>query len=212
MRWSGGILLALLALTFTLAATRVRLRARYRLRRGRQWLCADLLLFWGLWRRRWRIPPRGTLGLSAPLPRRVARRITQGRPRPHQPQLGAGMAGIKYLRGRVRLRRLRLDLAVGTGDPAWTAVAVGALYALLGTGGSLLPAYFRLAGTFRPEIRVVPEYRRAGVRLAAECIAQTSLGHLIGATGVALWHLWRGGRKDGRQWSRTVMGRTRSRD
>lgn len=209
MRCSGGILLALFALSLILAASRVRVHARYGMRRGRQWLCADLWLFWGLWRRRWRIPPRGTLDWTASLPRRVARRTTPGR------TPGAGMAGIKYLRGRVWLRRLRLDLAVGTGDPARTAVAVGAVYALLGTGGALLPAYFRLTGTFRPEIRVVPEYRRAGLRLAGECIAQTTFGHLTAATGVALWQSWRlrsGGRRGGRQWSRTATARTRSRD
>jgi len=192
------VALGLVGLVGAAAATPAVLHLRYVLRDGRQAVRIELVLLFGLWRRRWRIPRRGTARLvgarGGGFAGRVQRATVPG-PAPRRPPAPRRRSpvwrGLDHLRGRVRLRRLRLRLVVGTGDPALSAVAVGGLHAVIGAAITLLPAYFRLPPGFRPEVAAAPDYRRSHLRVELECIADARLGHLTFAVLLALTQNWR---------------------
>ncbi len=193
------VALGLCAAIAAVAAMRAVLRLRYVLRSGRQVVRVDLVLF-GCWRRRWRVPAHGTARLAADFLGRVARTTVPGRSPARPPSAGRRSPvwrGLHHLRGRVRLSRLRLRIVVGSGDPALSAVLVGCAHAVIGAGTALLPAYFRLPGGFLPEVAALPDYRRLHLRVELDCIADTSLGHLILAVLLALQHNGRAGRGGG---------------
>jgi hypothetical protein len=161
-----------------LGAVRVRLRIHGALARGAEKLWVELLPPLGLGRRRWRLlPPRRSPGGS------------RGGPGGRRPLVGKA---FWLLRGQLRLERLALELELGTGDAARTALAVGSVYAVVGSGLALLPLYFQLRG-LRPAIRVVPQFGQAAVRLQFDCILAARLGHLMLAAARILWARWREG-------------------
>ena len=90
------------------------------------------------------------------------------------------------MRGRVRLLAMRLDIRLGTGDAALTAVAVGLTHALVGTGLALLSTYVR-TDRLEPAVRVQPDYAAERLQASGDCIAATRLGHLMVAVVLAWW-------------------------
>lgn len=169
-----------------------RARVQYELDGTRQAVWIELRLLFGLWHRRWRVPEvrgRAKLTRSGRFLRRAQHTLVPGRdptvPREHvgrSPTLRA----IDYLRGRARVLQLRLEVRLGTGDAALTAVAVGAIHALLATGLALLPAYFH-TDRLVPEVQVRPDYAAERLEARGDCILVTRFGHLMVAVALAWW-------------------------
>jgi len=187
-----GCALAIIALTATCALSRVRASLRYDLEGGDQALRIELRLLFGLWHRHWRVPEAGgRIPVSAPgrLGRAVQRQTVPGR-RPEDPRPGLGASpawrGLDQLRGRVRLETLAVGVELGVGDPALTALGVGAAHALLGAACAALPAYFRTE-RLRPAVVVRPNYGpQALLRARLDCLASTPLLHLALALAAAV--------------------------
>ncbi len=187
--WTAvGLVLAVAALSLSVA----RARVQYELDGARQAAWIELRLLFGLWHRHWRVPEEHG---RAPAPgpshfgHRAQRVMVPGRdPTDLRPSKGRSPAwrGVDYLRGRVRLSALHLDVRVGTGDAALTALAVGGAHALIGTALALLPSYFHLRG-LRPDVRVHPDHAETRLQARADCIAATRLGHLMVAVALAWW-------------------------
>lgn len=173
------------------AATPAVVHLRYTFRDGRHVARVELVLFFGLWRRHWRVPQGAPASGShgAPFTARVTRATVPGPAPRRRPGAGArppvGRA-LAYLRWRVALRRLRLHLALGVGDPALSAIGAGCTQLLAGTACALLPAYFHIPRDFRAVVRAEPDYRRVRLALRLRCIVATSFGHLIVAVLLAL--------------------------
>lgn len=194
VRTALWIAAALVALAVAAALSPVEARLRYAAQPQGQNLRVEVVLLFGLVHRVWRHPgppdPRHGHALGPAL-------------HDHQPGEGdrAGWTPARRaaaaLRHRVRVCALDLDLALGTGDPAETAITAGLAHAVVGTALAVLPAYVRTAG-LRSRVRVRPDYGPAALRLELACILRIPLGHLIVALAAALLSAWRGGRTRGR--------------
>ncbi len=103
-----------------------------------------------------------------------------------QAATGGSLARRAVLAARPwRVQRLRLRLAVGTGEAALTALCSGAawaaLTALVGAAGG------RVGFARPPEVDVAADFSRRGLAAEWECIAETRLGHIIIAGVLALY-------------------------
>ena len=76
-----------------------------------------------------------------------------------------------------KVELLHLEVLIGTGDPFWTALGTGALWALLGPLLTGLSCDNRLQT--RPEIRIQPDYGDTNVQVDLHCIFQFRLGQII---------------------------------
>lgn len=72
---------------------------------------------------------------------------------------------------------LHLEVLIGTGDPFWTAVGTGGVWALLGPLLTGLSCDNRLQT--RPKIRIQPDYGDPNVQVDLHCIFQFRLGQII---------------------------------
>jgi hypothetical protein len=72
---------------------------------------------------------------------------------------------------------LHLEVLIGTGDPFWTALGTGCLWAVLGPVLTGLSASNRLHT--HPEIHIHPDYGNAHVHVDLHCIFQFRLGQII---------------------------------
>ncbi len=76
------------------------------------------------------------------------------------------------------VHRLRVRVALGSGEAATTAIGVGLAYALINTGLAASPVPLRfLRG--KPDINIVPRYDRAGLDASVDCIVALTPGYII---------------------------------
>lgn len=195
----------------------VAVRAGYR----RQIARVQLIVLYGLWRARWRLPRTGPHtagwrdggGRAAPARGRISRQLQPDRRpgaarspvhhgsvarrlvpgyRPAQRRASGRSplgAAVRYLQGpprRVRVCRITLRARIGTGDPCSTALAAGAIHALLGAALGALGTLFHHAGR-PPRVAVEPVYARQALDGSGSCILSSRLGHLMVAMAVAWW-------------------------
>lgn len=85
---------------------------------------------------------------------------------------------IMYLLGRVHLRDFRWETEVGTGDPSLTGFSTGLAW---GLKGSLLTFVYRLLapGGNRPVVAVTPNFEKACLNTALDCIFEIRIGYAI---------------------------------
>lgn len=175
----------------TLALDWVRCEVRYRSIGMAQAAEVKLWLLFGLYRRRWRIPPRrsavrDTLGGFFA---RLQRKLVPGR-RPHRIPPGHDRSpawrAIDRMRGHVYLDDLHVACVLGTGSPATTAVAVGLAHAVVGTVLALLSTYLSIQDP-RAGVELRPHYGRRRLALRLRCILRCRPGHLMAALLLALW-------------------------
>jgi len=189
-----GLLLALSVSWFLPLAVVLRYR-----RSGRDHFLDLRLRLGGLpwyWHRRWPIPSGA--GLLWTLV--GSRKAVEGHPTPERRGILAGVAtrgrrrlahlwlhlrphdyarAAKALLSRARWQYARLAVGYGSGDPARTAVRVGALWGLL---GMVIAAVSRSsAGADRFQFSVRPIYGRVCSEVDAGCIFTLRLGDIIRA-------------------------------
>ena len=83
---------------------------------------------------------------------------------------------------KITWSRFDLELSWGWGDPAWTALAAGGVWAAGGVITGLLHQYFSVAA--RPRVEVLPLWSPAGLRLSWQGELSLSLH-----SGLQLWRL-----------------------
>jgi hypothetical protein len=181
---AAALILGVLALGAVMGAE-VRALVAVRASPRQQRLAVRLVTLYGLVRRGWCLQrPQGGVAAGA------------GAQGPGTPTRGSGGAPavavgrmLRYLLGppwRVGMDHLRARVRVGTGDPAATAVAFGALHGLIGAGLALLGTWVRTEGQ-APRVEVQLDYGKAVLWLRAGCIVRTRLGHLILALALGWW-------------------------
>lgn len=188
--WCGGALVVAAAVAVGVSPVRVRVRADLG-SAGIAGVAIDGALLWGLWRPAWRWPgpgggSRSSRGDGPPPALRALRwlgaRLHASRPTDRAPSPGtAGVrAGAAVLRGRIHVRKLHIDVEVGLGDAAATALAVGAAQAVFSALWVVLSGFIVLPAAPSP-LRVRPDFGRSHLSLRGECIAVIRLGHLMAA-------------------------------
>lgn len=203
--WLAGALALGAAAGCAALLSPVRARVRGEAGGGRPAWELEVELLWGLFRLehhlgrqgadRPRPRPRAPVGRPAAGGRRLVRLIAA------DPPLRRSLA---VLRGRLRILRLQADLTIGMGDPAATAVAVGAAEALGAALWAPLAVHLRADG-LAPPLHARPDYARTGLDLRLDCIATIRLGHLMVALA-ALWVAVRRHRHGARRGSRGSRG------
>lgn len=86
--------------------------------------------------------------------------------RSSRPRLVEAIRQMRPLLKEVTWSRFDLELSWGWGDPAWTALAAGSVWAAGGGITGLLYQYFSVAA--RPQLKVLPLWSPAGMRLCWE--------------------------------------------
>ena len=189
--WIGVVVVAAGCAFAGLALDWVRCDVRYRCVGTVQAAEVQVWLLFGLYRRRWRIPPRRSGARDAPgrFGVRLQRELVPGR-RPHRIPPGHDRSpawrAIDHLRGHVYLDDLRVDCVLGAGGPATTAVVVGLSHAVFGTLLALLSTYLSIRDP-RARIEVRPRYGAHRLTLRLRCILRCRPGHLMAAIVLALW-------------------------
>ncbi len=89
--------------------------------------------------------------------------------------LKSGLRFLDSLAQQVSL--LHLEVSIGTGDPFWTALGVGGLWAMISPLLTGLSCGHRLRT--EPQIRFQPDYGEAQLRVFLHCIFQFRLGQII---------------------------------
>lgn len=161
-----------------LIPVRLRVRAGGATATATGWVEADVA--WLLLRRHWRVNVddawlnglfrrAGGWGYSL-----FGRRLSGA----FRPLMAAGVPALHYLRVRLAIRRLRLSVAVGTGDSMSTALACGAAWSAAGAlVGALSAAVPLPAGAARVE--VCPSFGPAGLAGGVDCSAGIRPLHLL---------------------------------
>ncbi len=106
---------------------------------------------------------------------RRARRAEAG------PPLGRRLVRFFYRALRstgLRVHRLRVQVDLGSGDAATTAIGVGVAHAAIGLAIARSPVPLKFARA-RPEVAVTPRYDRACVEGSVDCIASFSPGYTV---------------------------------
>ena len=76
-----------------------------------------------------------------------------------------------------KVNLLHVEVLIGTGDPFWTALGVGGLWAMISPFLTGLSLSDRLQA--EPEIRIEPDYDSAHLRVWLHCIFQFRLGQIM---------------------------------
>lgn len=115
-------------------------------------------------------------GLRKLWDRRRARAADRGKEPPRDGTVRRNAMAALY---RIaRLRRWRLYITIGLGDPAATAAVSGALQAAAGIASAVLSRQ-RPFRHLRPHIHVMPDMARRGLRVELSCIATMTPAHII---------------------------------
>lgn len=83
---------------------------------------------------------------------------------------------VKLLRKFVKLERVSLDISVGTGDAATTAISTGALWAAVYT---LLGIIGKIIYIDKHDVKINPDYSRAALCAEGECIIRSRIVYII---------------------------------
>lgn len=113
-----------------------------------------------------------------------------------RPQIKIHQKYIFTLLKKTRLRRLSWHTDIGAGDPAYTGLLTGAVWALKGL---LITVFCRLLapGGAAPVLEVRPFYHQVCLYTAIECALEIKLGHLV-LTGIKVLPGLVAGRKKAR--------------
>lgn len=72
---------------------------------------------------------------------------------------------------------IKLDIELGLGDPYWTALAFGSLWAIVGSLITILSSTKRLKSA--PELKIEPNYAESNLQVRFYCIFRFRLGQII---------------------------------
>ncbi|WP_258109966.1 DUF2953 domain-containing protein [Alicyclobacillus sp. SP_1] len=93
-----------------------------------------------------------------------------------------------FTRQHLRIRTVRCQILIGTGDAASTAVLSGGLWIALGTGVGMLTHVFTFGNM--PELEVTPTYQQKVFEVKADSIFSITAGHAIIAV-IRFLRVWR---------------------
>lgn len=117
-------------------------------------------------------------GKETPLPKRVKKWLTFFK---------TALPSLRFLLHRTKLHRMRWHTRIGFPDAYSTALAAGLLW---GVKGFLVSALYRIsAPRCRPDLAVVPEFRRPALAVVLESTISVRPGYVL-LTGLKLGYLY----------------------
>ncbi len=117
-------------------------------------------------------------GKETPLPKRIKKWL---------PFLKAALPSLRFLFHRTKFHQLRWHTRIGFSDAYVTALAAGLLWGVKGFLVSIL--YSISAPQCRPDLAVVPEYRRPDLAVVLESTITVRPGYVL-LTGLKLGYLY----------------------
>lgn len=111
--------------------------------------------------------------------------LTKTGQRLRQRNFGTMEAGLRAIRLAMRsidsllqrIELLHLEVRIGIGDPLWTSLGAGGLWAIIGSFLAGLSSGNRLRS--EPEIQIHPDYVQTHVQVYLHCIFQFTVGQII---------------------------------
>lgn len=113
---------------------------------------------------------------------------------PKIPEMLTKLSAVKarFYRG-IHCTALEWRMEIGFQDPMSTALASGALWALVGNSVARLHRQV-IVEVKRPQLMIVPQFQKAGFACDLHCIFKLRIGHIIFA-GLNLWRIFRLGKR-----------------